>query len=469
MLQRPSGIQVSPDAPFAEDRLNRRPLVESLARLLGTITQPFVLSINGKWGTGKTVFAKMLKAELELLGHPCLYFNAWESDFAEDPFIALLGAIEAEMVNTSDEMSSEGSRAWAKAKRVGGAIFRRAIPVVLKIATHGIVDLEVAGLELDAADSAGDEIASAVADDVKERIEAHEAKKRTIDSFRQSLGEFARALAQRKGSKGPLVIFVDELDRCRPSFAVQLLERIKHLFNVDGVVFVLAIDREQLGHSVSGLYGAGMDAMGYLRRFIHLEYQLPKPEREGFADLLIEQLNIAPRLKEGPHPEDSTGLSQMLSLTSDWFGLALRAMEEAATSINVAIRMTPRGQHTYPDAVAFLVALRLAHQLLYEHFRDGVLSSADLISKLQQLPGAVAFFSSATGAIAKAYLHALTFANADYKTAVNNLTVISKSGARPAPESTVNELLLSSSAHKLRATRRAFFGRLDLTTQFAAE
>ena len=77
-----------------------------------------------------------------------------------------------------------------------------------------------------------------------------------------------------------VIIFVDELDRCRPSYAIELLERIKHLFNIGGLVFVLALDREQLGHSIKAVYGNGIDSDGYLRRFVDFEYQLKNPEKK---------------------------------------------------------------------------------------------------------------------------------------------------------------------------------------------
>ena len=85
---------------------------------------------------------------------------------------------------------------------------------------------------------------------------------------------------------------IDELDRCRPSYAVELLEVVKHLFGVDRIVFVLAINRSELAHSVRALYGSGFDAENYLRRFFDVDFRLPEPERKAFIDSMIDAINI---------------------------------------------------------------------------------------------------------------------------------------------------------------------------------
>jgi hypothetical protein len=79
------------------------------------------------------------------------------------------------------------------------------------------------------------------------------------------------------GSAGPvpLVVVVDELDRCRPDYALALLEVVKHFFSVPNVHFVLGVNLEALAHSVRARYGSGIDAERYLRRFVSLSVHLP--------------------------------------------------------------------------------------------------------------------------------------------------------------------------------------------------
>jgi hypothetical protein len=77
------------------------------------------------------------------------------------------------------------------------------------------------------------------------------------------------------------VILIDELDRCRPTYAIEMLEAIKHWFCVPNVVFVLAMDREQLSHSIRAVYGQGFDVDGYFLRFFHLLEQMPSLNETG--------------------------------------------------------------------------------------------------------------------------------------------------------------------------------------------
>ena len=118
---------------------------------------------------------------------------------------------------------------------------------------------------------------------VKE-IEAYEEQSTSIINFRRTLTDF---VTERINTK-PLVFFVDELDRCNPHYAVKVLERIKHLFCISNVVFVLSIDKEQLENSIRGYYGSDrIDAGEYLRRFVDVEYILPEPDVKSFINYLF--------------------------------------------------------------------------------------------------------------------------------------------------------------------------------------
>ncbi|MCD3298235.1 P-loop NTPase fold protein, partial [Clostridium botulinum] len=86
-------------------------------------------------------------------------------------------------------------------------------------------------------------------------------------------------------SNSNIVFFIDELDRCRPSFAIELLEVIKHLFNIKKITFVISVDKEQLSYSISTLYGQKMDSDGYLRRFFDLEYKIPVTDKRAYIAL----------------------------------------------------------------------------------------------------------------------------------------------------------------------------------------
>ena len=108
-----------------------------------------------------------------------------------------------------------------------------------------------------------------------------------IKKFKTNLKDFANKLKEQKNC--PVVVVIDELDRCRPLYAIELLEVAKHLFSVENIVFVLAINLRELGHSIKAVYGSDFDSHEYLERFIDITIPLPKAEREQFIRNLMSQ------------------------------------------------------------------------------------------------------------------------------------------------------------------------------------
>ena len=131
-----------------------------------------------------------------------------------------------------------------------------------------------------------------------------------IKAIKKSLQECIPDKTQRK-----VVIIIDELDRCKPTFAIQLLETVKHLFNIRGLVFLFSLDIGALQHCVRKIYGNEFDAIGYLERFFDYnsilptgnqerllktfakEYELPEDIKEYYN--LCRQFNLTPREMKG--------------------------------------------------------------------------------------------------------------------------------------------------------------------------
>ena len=92
------------------------------------------------------------------------------------------------------------------------------------------------------------------------------------------------------GEVSKAIVFVDELDRCRPDYAISYLETIKHVFNVKGMIFVLAIDYDQLSNSARALFGSQLDSGGYFSKFYHRLFNL-EAEAETFTGLVEPYFN----------------------------------------------------------------------------------------------------------------------------------------------------------------------------------
>ena len=89
----------------------------------------------------------------------------------------------------------------------------------------------------------------------------------------------------------PMVFIIDELDRCRPTFAIELLERVKHIFDVPNLVFVFGINRDELCTSLQSIYGE-IDASVYLRRFFDMEFTLQEVDSAKFSRHLMQKFGV---------------------------------------------------------------------------------------------------------------------------------------------------------------------------------
>ena len=275
---RPAEIEVPCNDPFQNDLLDRKESAEILTRLVDSIEGPCVLTIDAPWGAGKTTFLKMWSRHLRNNGFQVVEFNAWETDHAEDPFVALASELEEGLKALGDGSFKEKIKdAMDAAKKVA----LRAIPVIIRTVTAGVLDVQQLTEK---------EVGNLLASYAENRLVRYKENQESIKEFRKRLQEMASSLAQ--STDHPLMVVIDELDRCRPSYAVALIEVAKHLFDADHVVFVLAVNRTQLAHSIRALYGNEFDATGYLRRFFDIDFRLPEPDRTRFIQDLLNRVQI---------------------------------------------------------------------------------------------------------------------------------------------------------------------------------
>ena len=274
---------------FDSDLLNRGPHIRAISELLKTTEGNFVMTLSSPWGTGKTTFIRMWKAYLEYKTHPCVLFNAWEHDYADNPFLTFIAEMYEQLSSLKGKDASAIANTLEEVKDFGKKLLPRMLSFGTKAAIGFSVDFESIGKELACLDSKksndlGSQLASVLSGATEayasEALESHQSTKQMVKEFKRKLGKLVDALGARQR---PMYFFVDELDRCKPSYAVELLEAVKHLFDIPGIVFVLSLDREQLGHSVKAAYGQDIDSEGYLRRFIDLEYRIPVPDRGDFV------------------------------------------------------------------------------------------------------------------------------------------------------------------------------------------
>jgi len=268
---------------FKYDTIGRKDIIINLSKMILSHNDPFVLNINGKWGSGKTTFVKLWQEYLEdEYKLKSIYFSAWEDDFSQEPLISILGEIQEHLKNLKVE--SDIQEKFNNVKNIAAKVITKSLPAFLKGATQGFLDIDK-GFEL--------AISALSESSALELIERHSESKNQILQFKNLLSEIVKEL----NSDFPLILFIDELDRCRPTYAIELLERIKHIFGIENVVFVLSTDKTQLSQSIKVLYG-DIDTDNYLRRFIDLEFNLPNiTDITKYLTLLEAQYSVTQGLE----------------------------------------------------------------------------------------------------------------------------------------------------------------------------
>ena len=158
----------------------------------------------------------------------------------------------------------------------------------------------------------------------KKKIEAEKEEQQVFDRFKNALTEIA---AKNLEADKPIVIIIDELDRCRPTFAVQIIERIKHFFDVKGLVFVLMINKSQLEAAIKGVYGAETDAGRYLDKFINLSLPLPPLKASQFSnvDQLVKFTEYI--AKDRYKLNGNTDFNFIIACLVERFDMSLRSIE----------------------------------------------------------------------------------------------------------------------------------------------
>jgi hypothetical protein len=354
-----SEIEILPNDPFANDLFNRKKLIEPLTRFIISMEKPFVLSVEAPWGHGKTTFVKMWQQKLKNDGKIVLYYNAWENDYTDDPLSNFVVSLSSQISDTYGEFGV--SNLFKQLAKTTGKLTALGLPILLGILSRGIIDQKTTkSLSRILKPSDIEKLVSTAS---SELVESVEKQIETNKSFKSSLSDLTKIL--HKKNKLPLIIFIDELDRCRPDFALSLLERIKHLFSVEGIVFVLSIERKQLETSIKSIYGNEMDVNNYLRRFIDLRLKLENPKNNivGFVKKEIYSIGLADILNIRETNYESYG--KALDAFSKNFPLSLRAMKQIIYNFNIIARtISPQlknliiNNRLYWDFILYLLILK---------------------------------------------------------------------------------------------------------------
>jgi len=372
-------FEIPPENIFKNDKLKRDIPIKNLTGILKNVRDPFVACINASYGQGKTTFIELWRAYLESIGVHSILFNAWENDYTENSLACIIAEIKSaldkkiKLIKPEDRRSVEEQ--FDKMVKLGAKVVKAALPAAVKIATSGVLKI----------DNFCEDIIGEFAEKSTETIIKEYSKNKDLFvEFKEALHKNISYLSKEH----PFFIFVDELDRCRPDFAVEVLETIKHLFDVEGVIFILTLDEKHIEAVIKNTYGSEVDAFGYMRRFVDLSYSLPVADKEDYCREMFQRFDLTSYFVEREKginikdPESFKSIEASAIGVVQYFKLTLREIEKIFTKLAIVLQTTPKDQCLYPYVLFLLLILHLKDNEIYKKIVRKEIKMIDVIKYL---------------------------------------------------------------------------------------
>lgn len=330
------------------DIYSKRELASRLTRLYANLDHGTVSILDGRWGVGKTVFARQWKQELSQNGIACIYFDAFAADYVESPFRAVAAAFvrAAKSARANDEKTyAKFLSATAKAAK---AIAAPSAKMAVKAVTLGLVgSAEIAEFK-DVAEAAASGLGDISEEAVKSLLEEQVEDEAHFEALRTSLAALPKLLSKTLNDSAgdevktekkcdTLVVIIDELDRCRPDFALGVLEVLKHFFRADHVHFVLVTNLEHLHLSVRKRYGVGRAAGEYIQKFY--DFIIPFESPQGFSSLTVAGAytrRLLEAMLHGAETNDGRYLIDEVAEMVSAYNLTLRQAQRVSANVVLA-------------------------------------------------------------------------------------------------------------------------------------
>lgn len=452
----------TPNEIWSGDLFGRREEAEDLIGYLESVsTRPsvrdeghaHVLAVDTSYGQGKSYFLRRLARHMAL-DHAVAFVDAWVDDLEDQPMVALAATLDKalepwvkEHPELATPMAQFRSKAGRVAKIVGVGLAKRGASfLIMGSGAEALGDeLSKAGdvvkdLAKDSLKDVGNDVVDGVvagfgagmATSMETRIARFREGQKAIADMKAGLADVVKTLHEA-GMKLPITIVIDELDRCRPTYAIKVLEELKHLFDVAGVAFVLGMHGQQLAHSVTAAYGAGFDSTAYLRRFFNRRYVLREAALTPLVEKLCEDLTIPLARLTTPAVADSNNTNAAAQehapkIIADY----IRAYDLAARDAFTILEMLQTAMALTGDGP---ILLPLLMPMIIAHVKDQPVAELEV----QKMPRWVYVFYDHSGGtvnktelgIVDAYRQMSSAAKMSYR---QLMKLVNEGGATPASE-----------------------------------
>lgn len=282
----------------ADDYFGRDRFATELIKHIKFVPTPFTLGLDAPWGCGKSFFINHVllpKARTENL--PVIIYDAFEHEKDDDVFVSMVTNILEQASALCSANQTKAKSIILKIANTTGRLVKTCVKIGANAATKIIFKESLEGIaeKLDTkpevAQTVGGEIDKAIENFILSRVEEGDSYKKLKLLFQTQLAELATEIS--KNSR--LVIIIDELDRCTPRHALEVLETLHHLINCTGVVFLVSYYKEQLQHMVEHTYGKGINASLYLKKFINYDLEFPETDptirRQALRKLAVDRFS----------------------------------------------------------------------------------------------------------------------------------------------------------------------------------
>lgn len=321
-------VATNPVVTFANtDKLSRKASADILTRLISNEPGPLVLTIDSAWGTGKTTFLDMWEHELKKGKEPfpVIRINTWETDYTDQPFASLIVSIRKHIIAFDKAQTGAVENVTNKFCEAACNVLKNSPSIAVSLLSGGSVDLKKA-------------ISS---DKHCTELDRYEEFAGTLEVFKQELKNFVEWVSRAHHGK-PVLLMVDELDRCRPTYAIEFLEVVKHLFSVEKLIFILAINKTELAHSMKVVYGVSCDTEGYLRRFFDVEYHLSNNGLGDYCKNLLSVHGYDSLLSDLTDYGTQGFLDEVFQKLATITQLDLRTLESIIRRLTYIIKVSPK-------------------------------------------------------------------------------------------------------------------------------
>ncbi len=255
-----------------ENILKRNSQLIMLAKLLATVKENLTISIDGKWGSGKSFFIKQFKYLVENIDdytdnkiitdeskpifrklnreNLIVYYNAWENDMHTNPLKSLIYNILNDYPKIKDQITN----------------FKDFSKVLKSFLRDFLYSASFEYFDINNIDKLNN------FDDLAEEI-------KTIEEVKTA---FNKLINEILGEKKRLILIIDELDRCRPTFAVEMLETIKHFYTNEKITIIVSTNNIELSNTIKNFYGNNFDSYGYLDKFYDFTINLETKDIKSY-------------------------------------------------------------------------------------------------------------------------------------------------------------------------------------------